>query len=84
MAVKVGDWVVVRGLSDYKDFEEGQVTRVHKGTSLADIFMENIGVTWTLNLKYLYKVEKSVSREERIDAALDLKIKDWFMELTSK
>ena len=84
MAIKVGDWVVVRGLSDYKDFEEGQVTKLHKGTGLADIFMEDIGVTWTLNVKYLHKVKKSVSREERIDAALDLKIKDWFMELTSK
>lgn len=80
--VKVGDWVIVRGLSDYKDFEEGQVTRIHG--DLAEISMVDIGVKWTLNVKYLYKVDKGISRQQLIDIALDLKDKQWFMELTSK
>lgn len=82
MAIKVGDWVVVQGLSEYKDFEEGEVKGIHG--SLADVYAERIGANWSINVKYLRKVRKEISKDEYIDAALDLRNKDWFMTLTSE
>ena len=80
--VKAGDWIVIRDLSSYKDYREGKVMKVYG--QLADVYMEELGVTWNVNDKYLNKVKKEVSKEEYINASLDLKMKDWFMSLTGE
>ena len=80
--LKAGDWVVIRNLSSYKDYREGKVMKIYG--QLADVYMEDLGVTWNIAVKYLYKTRKEVSKEEHINASLDLKMKDWFMSLTGE
>lgn len=80
--LKVGDWVVIDGLSDYKNYNEGRITRIHTNSALIDVWLEDSKDKWTINRKYLREVRKEVTKEEYINAALDLGIKDWFMSLT--
>jgi len=80
--VKVGDWVVIRNLDSYKDFREGKVMRLYG--VLADVYMDELGVTWHIPAKNLFKTRKEVSKEEYINASLDLNMKDWFMALTGE
>ena len=90
--IKVGDWVVVQGLSDYKDYREGEVTRLHINSQLVDVWIEESQDKWTINKKYLRKVKKEVTKEEYINAALDLihedmpnnDWKEWLMSLTGE
>lgn len=78
---KVGDWVVIENLHDSKNWHEGKVIKLYNRSDLVDIWMSH-GTKWTINKKYLRKIRKEITKEEYINASLDLGIKEWFMSLT--
>lgn len=80
--LRVGDWIIIKGLSERDDFSEGEVIRIHEKSKAVDIWLKEEKIKRTINRDYLHKVRKEVSKEEKINAALDLGIKEWFMVLT--
>ena len=82
--LSLGDWVVIRGLSEREDFAEGKVIRLHVSSQLVDIWIEEEKHKKTINRKYLHKVKKEVTKGEMINASLALGLKDWFMSLTGE
>ena len=82
--LKLGDWVVIRGVSDRYNFLEGKVIRFYTDSQLVELWIEEEKQKKTINRKYLYRVKKEVTKEELINASLDLNMKDWFMSLTGE
>ena len=80
--MKVGDWIVVIGLSERDDYKEGEILEINGPHAKVNI--EGDPTLRRLNTKYMRKIDKEISKEDLINASLDLNMKDWFMSLTGE
>ena len=80
--MKVGDWIVIIGLSERDDYKEGEILEINGPHAKVNI--EGDPTLRRLNLKYMRKIDKEVSKEALINASLDLNMRDWFMSLTGE
>lgn len=86
--VKVGEWVIIRGLGERHNWHEGEVRKIkkHPTHTMCEVavIVDGKEVIWDIAPRYLKKIKKHVDYTPLIDWVIDRGDKEWFNQLNER